>query len=827
MLSDFRYALRQLSKSPGFTAIVVLTLALGIGANTAIFNLVNTTFLRALPYPDPDSLVHLTESAKKGTDTMPVSYPNFLDWQQQQDVFSGLAVFHGAEGKLKIRSGTELVAVQNVSAEFFDVLGVRVVRGRSLQASDDLPGSERVAWITFDAWQRLFGGDPNLVGQTLSLDGRNLTIAGILPSDFRFHRRSDVFTAIGPFAREFLLDMRGSHSNEHAVARLKPGMSIETARVRMEAIALRLAAAYPDSNKGIGVAVTPLREELAGSARNQLVLLLGAVGLVLLIACVNVANMLLARSFSREREMAIRISLGASRWQVLRQLLVESLVLALAGGAAGALIGCWGYDLAKQLVPYQVQQVSSGGDYDLRTLLFIVAVTLVTGLAFGFAPAWQLSNLRPVGALKQTRRDIHTVFGRIRLSDLLVVAQVALALVLTIGAGLLIRSLDRLLQVNPGFEAARVLSLEVTAPPSEQFIRDPHLFTRHFESVLAPVQALPGVEAAAVVTALPFTYNTSFNAIYREDRPVPAVGEFPFVSMHTVSPDYFRVMGIPLVRGRVFDGTEPAYVVPDGLQLTPQNLGRIFKNVTITAVISRKMADRFWPGENPVGKRFRLGWPELGLPWAEIIGVVGNTVQFGLDKGEQGEFYVTLRQWPIPTYMHLVVRSRLEPTALVGAVRGALATVLHDEPIRDVQVLSERIDDSTAGRRFNRDLFAIFAITALMLAAIGLYGVLAFNVGRRTREIGIRVALGANRYDVVHNVVVRGLALVLPGVAIGLGCALGLGRVLQSQLFEVDAADPSTFLTSALLMLLTALAACLIPARRATRVNPVEALRAE
>jgi putative ABC transport system permease protein len=825
MLSDLRFALRQLLKSPGFTVVVVVTLALGIGANTAIFNLVNTTFLRALPYPEPDRLVYLTE--RSATGTTPVSYPNFLDWQQQQDVFNGLAAFHSATGKLQTATGTELVAVLHVSAEFFDVLGVRPALGRSLQLNDDVPGAVRVAWITDGAWRRLFNGNPAVVGQTFPLDGRNLTVAGILPPGFRFYRQADVITALAPFAREFLLDMRASHSNEQAVARLKPNVTLDAAQAQMATIALRLAAAYPESNRGVGVAVTSLRAQLTGRAGPQLFLLLGAVGLVLLIACVNVANMLLARSFSREREIAIRIALGASRWQILRQLLIESLMLATAGGAAGTLVGVWGYELAIRLVPNSVQRVIDGGNYDLRTLLFVIGITFVTGVAFGLAPAWQLADVRPVHALKQTRRNVRMGFGRVRLGDLLVVAQVALALVLLIGAGLLIRSLDRLTQIDPGFEPARVLSLEVTAPPSAQFARDPHLFTRHFESVLGPVQNLPGVEAAAVVTALPFTSNTTTNDFYRQDGPVPAAGEFPSASVHTVSPDYFRAMGIPLLRGRVFDGTEPAYVVPAGLQITEQNLRTIFKDVTLSAVISRKMADRFWPGEDPIGKRFRMGFPSLGLPWIEIIGVVGNTVQTGLENGEATEFYLALRQWPMPTNMHLVVRSRLEPTAIASAVRAALAPVLRDVAVRDVRVLAERIDNSTAGRRFGRNLFACFAATAWALASIGLYGVLAFSVGRRTREIGIRVALGATRHDVVRQVVTRGLALVLPGVAIGLGGALVVGRMLQSQLFAIEDSDPSTYACSALLMLATAVAACWLPARRATRVNPVDALRAE
>jgi predicted permease len=825
-MNDLRFALRQLTRSPAFTAVIVLTLTLGIGANAVIFNIVNTTFLRALPYPEPDRLVHLSER-RASSDEMPVSYPNFLDWQRQQDVFSGLAVYHGAEGKLKTERGTEIVAVQHVSADFFGVLGVRPVQGREMRAEDDRPGAERVAWVTHEAWKRLFGGDPDLVGRTLVLDGRNVTVAGILPAGFRFQRRADLVTPIAPFARESFLEIRENHSNVMAVARLAAGVSLEAARARMDAIAARLAEEYPGADRGIGVAVLPLREELAGGARVPLLLLLGAVGLVLLIACANVANMLLARSLAREREMAIRTSLGASRWHLLRQLLVESLVLAAAGGAAGALVGTWGYQYARRLVPDPVRQVVEGGGFDLRLLLFMVGITLLTALAFGIAPAWQLSHVRPVEALKKTPRHTRTIFGRLRLSDLLVVGQVALALVLLIGAGLMIRSLHRLLQVETGYEPTRVLTLEVASPPTEQFMHDPGIFTRHYERALAAVQDLPGVESAAVASGLPFTYSTSYMAFYRGDRPVPASGQFPSASQHTVSPGYFRAMGIPLLRGRAFDGTEPAPVLPPGVEITPQNLARIFAGVTISGIVSQRMADRFWPGEDPIGKRFRLGFPNLGLPWVEIVGVVGSTVQTGLDQGEGAEFYLPLRQWPVPMNMHLVVRSRLDPKAIASSVRAALTSAVPDEPVRDVRVLAERIEGSTAGRRFNRDLFMCFAATALALALIGLYGVLAFNVGRRTPEIGIRMALGASRGDVVRAVVARGLALVGPGLVLGLGCGWATGRVLQSQLFEIGGSDPLTYGIGAWLMLLAGVAACLVPARRAARINPMEALRTE
>ncbi len=621
--------------------------------------------------------------------------------------------------------------------------------------------------------------------------------------------------------------MRDSSSNAQAVARLKPNISVSDARAHMDVIAQRLEKAHPEENTGIGAAIVPLRRQLAGGVRTQLSLLLGAVGLVLLIACVNVANMLLSRSYAREREMAIRTSLGASRMRLLRQLLVESLVLASLGGAVGAILGMWSFAFAERLVPSQVQRVVPGGGFDPRMLLFIVGVTLITGVCFGLAPAWQLSHARPVDALKQVRGRSRRILGRVGLGDLLVTGQVALALVLLVGAGLMIRSLHRLLHVDPGFEPTRVLTLEAGGPPRDLFQRDPQAFTRYYERVLEPVQNLVGVEAAAVAAHVPFTGDYSGMDFYRADRPVPAAGELPTASQHTVTPDYFRAMGIPLLRGRVFDGTEQGYTVPAGLTLTPENFFQIFKNVTFVGVISEKMADRFWPDEDPLGKRFRLGSPQMGLPWVDIIGVVGNTRQLGLERAEAPEFYLSLRQFPLPGAMYLVVRSQQRPTSLVNSVRSVVASVAPDEPIRDVRVLADRIASSTAGRRFNRNLFTCFAGTALALAIIGLYGVLAFNVGRRTREIGIRMALGADRSDVIRSIVKRGLLLVVPGLIIGIGCAWALGRVLQSQLFGTTASDPLTYAFGTLLMLLTAAAACIIPARRAARIDPMEALRYE
>ncbi|MEJ2146066.1 MAG: ABC transporter permease [Acidobacteriota bacterium] len=826
-MNNLKFALRQLRRNPGFTTIAVLSLAIGIGANIAIFSLINTTILRSLPYPDPDQLVHIAETNAPGNET-PVSYPNFLDWQEQQDAFSRLAFVHGADGTLATEGGTEIVAVQHVSAEFFDVLGVRPELGRSLTAGDDRIGAPRVVWVMHDAWERLFDADPKLVGRSISVDNQHLTVAGVLPPDFRFYRRTDLITAVAPFARQFFLDLREDHNNSGVVARLKPGTNMATARANMETIAARLAEEYPRADKGIGVNLVLLRTWVAGSSRTELFLLFGAVGLVLLIACVNVANMLLARSFAREREIAIRASVGASRPQLFRQLLVESLVLATAGGAPGTFLGFWGAQLASRLIPGQVQRVVEVGPvFDLRTALFIVAVTFVTGICFGLLPAWQLSHSQPTDALKRRAGLGRTVFGRIRMSDLLVVAQVALALVLLVGAGLLIRSLQHLLEVKPGYDASRVLTMEVGAPPAEQFQRDPQSFARHYERVVTTVEDLPEVEAAGVVSGLPFAGNYNFMPFYREDQPIPAAGEYPNASSHTVSPDYFRAMGIPLLRGHLFDGTEPAYILPQGLTLTPENLAAIFKGFTISGVISRKMAERFWPGEDPVGKRFHMGPPGLVLPTVQIVGVVGNTVQFGLDQGESTEFYLPLNQWPVPIALHMVVRTRLEPMAAVASVRTAITSALPHTTIRDVRVLSQRIDASTADRRFKGGLFTSFAASAFVLAMIGIYGVLAFNVGRRTREIGIRMALGGRRSDVVRSVLSRGLFLVVPGLVIGLGCAYAGARLLENQLFEVSSRDPMTYAAGAALLLATAVAAACIPARRAARVDPMRALREE
>jgi putative ABC transport system permease protein len=683
-------------------------------------------------------------------------------------------------------------------------------------------------WLTHAAWQRFFAGDPKIIGQTVLLDGAPTSVAGILPSSFRFHRNADLFVPLGPFLDQLFMRERGNRNGTYVIGRLKPGITFAAAQAQMTAIGRRLELAYPKVNSGIGIFLQPLRERIAGDARTNLLLLLGAVGMVLLIACVNVANMLLARSFGRAREMAIRTALGATRRALFRQLLAESLMLAAAGGLVGALLGAWGYDIVSRLVPWEMRALTEGTTgIDHGVLLFITGITLVTGIAFGLAPAWQLSHANPNDALKNTKPVIRTLFGRFRLADGLVVVQVALALMLLVGAGLMIRSLARLSEVNSGLKPDRVLTLRIGAPPMEQYLRDPGAFVTYHERILERVAALPEVETAAFGSSLPFTWDTSSCVFFRTDRPVPEPGKLPSANTHVVTPDYFRTMGIPLIRGELFSGHEPAPPMPKGELLSMEALPKIYKDFDLVCVISQRMADQIWPGEDPIGKRFQLGFPEMHLPVARVIGLVGSTTQIGLDRGELPEFYCLLKQYPAPMGLHLVVRSRADPAGVLASVRTAVRSVAPDEPIYDVELMSSRVAGFSSDRRFNMGLFIFFAATALLLAVVGIYGVLACVVGQRTREIGIRVALGAQRSDVLLNVLSRGLRLALPGALLGLTGAWAVSRLLQSQLFGLTGTDPLTYVASALLLLLAALLACYVPARRAASINPTEALRSE
>lgn len=825
-MHHLRLALRLLGKSPGFTVLVVLTLALGIGANTAIFNLVNNTVLRALPYPDADRLVHVSERSSQHSD-MSVSYPNFLDWRAGQDAFTGLAIYRTAGAKLKTPNAAEQITLVQASQDFFSVLGVRPHLGRDLHADDDRPGAAPVAWLTHATWQRFFNGQPDLVGKTVLLDEVATTVAGILPAEFRFHRAADAYVPIEPIVdREFMRE-RGNHNGTHVLGRLKPGFSVETARAQLVAIAQRLEQEHPQSNAGIGVIVIPLRERLAGDSPTRLYLLLGAVAMLLLIACVNVANMLLARSLARRREMAIRTALGATRRDLFQQLLTESLLLAVAGGILGMLAGRYGYEFVARLAPWEMRallQDTNGFDYTIW--LFAAGLTVLTGLGFGLAPAWQLSESNPNDALKNTRPTVRTLFGRFHLADALVFVQVALAVMLLVGAGLLIRSLHRLTAVPTGLQPEQVLTLRVANPPSATIVSNAAAFVRHHETLLERVRTVPGIETAAFCSSLPFTWNTSTNTFFRTDQPPPEPGKFPHTNLHVVTPDYFKTMGIPLLRGSLFDGREPRAPLPDAA-ITMESIPTIYADFVVDVVISRRMADQFWPNEDPIGKMFQLGTPDMKFGRMRIVGVVGNTLQMGAERGEQVEYYTLLSQWPATISLHLVTRTQQDPSSVVASLRSAIREVAPDEPIFDVELMSARIANFSSERRFNMGLFAFFAATALLLATVGIYGVLSCLVGQRTPEIGIRMALGAQRSDVLRNVIGRGLAVALPAVIVGLACAWLGSRALSSQLFGITGNDLPAYVASGLLLLIAALIACAVPARRAARVNPTEALRSE
>jgi putative ABC transport system permease protein len=621
---------------------------------------------------------------------------------------------------------------------------------------------------------------------------------------------------------------RSTHAGTLVLGRLKPGVTIEAARTQMTAIAKRLEHQYPDSDSGVTASVVPLRERLEGDSTTYLFLLLGAVAMVFLIVCINVANMLLARSFARAREMAIRTALGATRLELLTQLLTESLVLAVLGGAVGTLAGIWGYEFVIRLAPWEMRGlVQEAGGFDVPVCLFITGLTLLSGVAFGLAPAWQLSHADPQAALKGRKTTVGTPLGRVYLADALVFIQVTLAVVLLVDAGLLIRSLQSLTSTPTGLRPDRVITLQVSSPAAASIGVDATAYIQHYESLLERVQVVPGIETAAFASALPYTWDVSNTWFFRPDRPLPEPGKYVSANPHVVTPGYFATLGIPLIRGSLFDGHEKRPPLPPGAPLTIESVGKTYAGFLVSAVINKKMAETFWPGEDPIGKIFQSGSPSMNLARMKVIGIVGNTTQTGAENGEPPEYYTLLSQWPAAGQLHLLARASKDPLGVVASLREAIRQADPDETIFDVEPMASRISDFSSDRRFQMSLFTFFAATALLLSAVGVYGVLACLVVQRTREIGIRMALGARHADVIRNVIRRGLRVVLPGVLIGLAAAWASSRFLQSQLFGVESTDLATYAVSGVLLTLAAFLACTLPALRAARVNPVEALRSE
>jgi putative ABC transport system permease protein len=798
MLQDLRYAIRRLAKSPGFALVAVGALALGIGANTAIFSVVNSVLLRPLPYPAPEQLVQLWESRpQQNMPRVEIAPHEFLAWADQCQSFQRLAATDVAQYNLTGRGEPERVTGALVTAGYFPLLGAAPAHGRAFLEEEDRPGSDNVVVLGHELWRSRFSSDPSVVGQTVSLDGVACTVVGVLPRGFRLPGGAALARPIA-----FGSEDRARPGNHflNVFGRLKDGVTLAQAEAEMAAVAARVEQSLGGTNVGHQVAVVSLHEQVVGGARTSLLVLLGAVALVLLIACANVANLLLARAAARRREVAVRAALGASRWRIVRQLLAESLLLAGLGGALGLLLAVWGVDLLVGLDPTGVQRAGEV-TLDWRVLAFTFGLSLVTGLLFGLAPALQASKADLVESLKEGGRSGQGL-ARSRLRGALVVAEVALTLVLLVGAGLLLKSFGRLLAVDSGLDPHNVLTMDVALPPAKY--AEPQRITAFYEQLLQEAAALPGVRAAGAVSVLPLAGDDNSNFVQIEGRAPLPPGQAMRAGRRNVSVDYFRAIGIPVRRGRVF---------------TPADTAEAQR----VLVINEAMARSFFAGEDPVGQRVRTGDKS---PWVEVVGVVGDVRHRGLDVDTRPEMFFPQLQTP-SRQMTLVVRAAGDPEALAVPLRERVRAIDRDQPVGNVKTMEAWLSESVASRRFSAAVLGVFAAVAAGLAALGLYGVVSYSVAQRTHEIGLRVALGARPRDVLRLVIGQGMLLTLVGTAVGVAAALALTRVMSGLLFGVGATDAGVFVTVPLLLAAVALLACYVPARRATKVDPMIALRYE
>ena len=806
LLQDLRYGLRMLAKNPGFTVVAVLTLALGIGATTAIFSVVYEVLLRPLPYRDPASLVVMNETTPK-VGKVSVSYPNFLDWRQQSQKFSQMAAVYDVGFNLSAVSQPEAISGDAVSPNFLSMEGVRPLLGRDFDASEEKPGTAPVVMLSYALWQSHLGGDPNALGRTIALDGRSFTIIGVLPPDFRSLDKIDLLEPIGVWAtnnRE--VAERGDRGDMVVLGRLAPGVTLSQARTEMEGIAARLAKEYPVTNDQCGVSLQSLRDAFVSDTRPAILVLFGAVIFVLLIACVNVANLFLAQGAARTREIALRIAFGASRGRIIRQMLTESLVLACLGGILGVGLAMAGTRVMTRLIPPDMlmgQSVHLSG----AVLLFAAAAAALTALIFGLAPAAHSMKTDVQAELKENSRTASAGAAQNRLRGALAIAEISLALVLLVSAGLMLKSLHRLLEVNPGFRPERVLTMELNLR-TQQYSKDPAILN-FWQQLLNRVQALPGVERAAVGTVVPLTDNHSRADITIEGMTMPKPGSFPHPDYHLVSPGYLRTLGVPLLRGRDFTDDDNEKTARVGL-------------------VNARMAREYWPNDDPLGKRFMFGRPETDNPpkWITVVGVTGDTKLYGLANPSRLEVYLPHRQSP-DSEMNLLVRSAINPASLTSEIRGAVASIDKDQPIFGIATMEQLVSDSVAAQRVTLILLGLFSGLALVLAVIGVYGVISYSVAHRTHEMGIRMALGAERREILKLVVGHSLRLTLMGVGLGIAGALVLTHFLASLLYTVQPTDPLTFGVASLLLGSVALVASYIPARRATKVDPMVALRYE
>jgi putative ABC transport system permease protein len=809
LITDIRYGLRSLVTRPAFTAIAIVTLGLGIGVNSAIFSVVNAIVLRPLPYRNSEQLVVIWGNLHKtGLEEIELSAPEFNDFKAQSHSFAQIAAYTVQGFNLTGVTAPERLRGALVSASLFTTLGVEVLRGRTFLPEEDQFGNDQVVLLSYALWQRRFGADPSILNQTISLDGLAVTVVGIMPADFHFPEKEiDVWKPLA-FPPELLTENnRGSHFLD-VIARLRPNVSLTQAQADLDAVSARLSEEHRTTYPlGFNTTVRSLHEDLVGNLRRSLFVLLGAVGLVLAVACANVAHLQLANAASRYREVAIRSALGANRSRVIRQFLTESLLLSVFGGAAGLALAFWSIQILMALIPKDTPRLEEIR-LDYRVMLFTLGISLLSGVLFGVAPAWQAAKTDLNEALKEGTRGGTEGLRRLKLRSLLVVSEFAFALVLLIGAGLMLKSFLRLQEVNPGFEPAHLLTMRVALPDAKypQFQQSRAFFEQLFERL----RAHPEVKSVGAINLLPFSGSGADRSFTIEGQPVAAGEPHPDEQVRFVSSGYFSAMGIPLLKGRDFTDRD----LPD----TPP-----------VVIVNQALARKYWPNEEAIGKR--ISFSTKSPKWYEIAGIVGNVKHRGLDVEDKPEFFISFLQ---PLFananvppMYLVTRSAREPSSVAAIVRNEVAAIDSDQPVSNMLTMEQRISDSVAPRRFNLFLLGLFAVLALLLASIGIYGIMSFAVTQRTHEIGIRMALGARRRDVLKLVMRNGLKLALTGIALGVVTAFAVTRLLATLLFGVSPTDLATFLVDALLLAGVGLLACYIPARRATKVDALVALRYE
>jgi putative ABC transport system permease protein len=805
LIKDIRYGVRGLLKRPGFTVIALITLALGIGANTAIFSVVNAVLLRPLPFQKPEELVIVWEDAAfAGFPHNTPAPANYVDWKAQNQSFADMAASHEISFNLTGDGEPERVSSYSVTANFFPLLGVQPVLGRSFLTEEDRPGGNKVVVLSYSLWQSRYGGDRNILNRAILLNGEKHSVVGVMPASFQFFAK-DVRLWVPIALDQEDWANRGGHYLT-VVARLKPGVSVTQAQADMNAVMHRIAVDHPgETMEGkLGAVVLPVRDQFVGDARSSLIVLLVAVAFVLLIACANVAGLLLARAVARRKEIALRMALGAGRARVIRQLLTESLLLAVAAGLLGSLLAYLSFTFLQGLVPEQIELATSL-KLDVRILIFTIAISIITGIIFGLMPALQSANFDLNDALKQSSGRV-TSTGRLR--SAMIVFEVALSIVLLVGAGLLIQTLFQLFRQYSMLEPEKILTMR-TVLPREKY-KELQRRDNYYQQVLQRVEHLPGVVAAGYSTSIPLDWKGGTSGFYPEGLKAPIPGVAYDANDRQVSANYLKAMNIALRQGRYFDNRDNAQSLP-------------------VAMVNETMARQYWPGENVVGRRFKMGGPDDKGPWLEIVGVVADVRQMGLDEPVKAEMYFPYQQindtWNMPR--DLAIRTNGNPSSLVDAVRQIIREVDPDQPVSNVATMAEVLGTEAAQRRMGMIMLVGFALLALLLASLGIYGVLAYFVTQHTNEIGVRQALGATPRDILFLVLKKGMGLTLIGVAIGLASAFALTRLMSSLLFGVKASDPLTFAAVPLLLALVAFLACYIPARRATKVDPLVALRYE